>query len=195
MSPTWKSCSGTLPTPLCCTAASWTGNSQPSHDFIPIITLISLIGRFPVYIYCFGCRQELHQRRNVIIFPFHCSAFILIVSFQINQRPMLGKVPPCSGPASFLAQRQLSEINYRETVFIASPLWGRRLPRREQPSDTLSLSPALIVQKMWFVPLLYFPGKRGVCKRARAPVAWTHLLFICTVFVCVCVSQMWFFNH
>lgn len=73
---------------------------------------------------------------------------------------------------------ELSEINYGETVFIASPLWGRGGSCGEQPSDTLSHSPALIVQKMWFVPPLYFPGKRGCsCGWVGALVAWAALLF------------------
>lgn len=42
---------------------------------------------------------------------------------------------------------------------------------REPGSDTLSHSPALIVQKMWFVPQLYFQGK-VVFTVGGVPVTW-----------------------
>lgn len=47
---------------------------------------------------------------------------------------------------------------------------------REQGSDTLSHSPALIVQKMWFVPQPHFLGKVVFTVRG-VPVAWIALLF------------------
>lgn len=78
---------------------------------------------------------------------------------------------------------------------------------REQVSDTLSRSLALIVQKMWFVPQLHFLGK-VVFTVGGVPVAWIALLFnhpgtlvcmcvyvymcacslACFQFVCVCLS-------
>lgn len=75
---------------------------------------------------------------------------------------------------------------------------------REQVSDTLSRSPALIVQKMWFVPQLHFLGK-VVFTVGGVPVAWIALLFNhpgtlafvcvlvcspgCLQYVCVCLSK------
>lgn len=90
-----------------------------------------------------------------------------------------------SASASSLAEWELSETNYRETIFITLLL--RRGKRGdgpadllgscwEQASDTLSHSPALIVQKMWFVPRLYFLGK-VVFTVGGVPVAWIASLF------------------
>lgn len=73
---------------------------------------------------------------------------------------------------------------------------------REQGSDTLSRSPALIVQKMWFVPQLHFLGK-VVFTVGGVPDAWIDVIFnhpgtyacvgvcVCAcapLFVCVCLS-------
>lgn len=66
--------------------------------------------------------------------------------------------------------------------------------RGEQGSDTLSRNPALIVQKMWFVPQLHFLGK-VVFTAGGAPVAWIALLFnhpgtlacVCVFLLSVCV--------
>lgn len=58
---------------------------------------------------------------------------------------------------------------------------------REQVSDTLSHSPALIVQKMWFVPQLHFLGK-VVFAVGGVTVAWIALLFNHpATLACVCV--------
>lgn len=82
-----------------------------------------------------------------------------------------------------LTEWKLSETNYRETIFITLPLQGRGDGPadslgscREQGSDTLSHSPALIVQKMWFVPQPHFLGKVVFTVRG-VPVAWIALLF------------------
>lgn len=57
----------------------------------------------------------------------------------------------------------------------------------EHGSDTLSHSPALIVQKMWFVPQLHFLGK-VVFTVGGVPVSWIALLFNHPgTLECVCV--------
>lgn len=61
---------------------------------------------------------------------------------------------------------------------------------REPGSDTLSHSPALIVQKMWFVLQLHFLGK-VVFTVGGVPVTWIALLFSHTgtfEYVCACVA-------
>lgn len=109
---------------------------------------------------------------------------------------------PPSRPRPSLAERELSETNYGETILITLLLQrgeGTGLltpaapPLGARPWYTYSHSPALIVQKMWFVPWLFFLGK-VVFAVGGVPAAWIASLFsssqALSVRACVCVCRV-----
>lgn len=125
------------------------------------------------------------QQLNV---THHQSPFKEVLCWKCRgaeQSGLLSAAAVAAASASSLTEWELSETNYRETIFITLLLrQGKRGDgpadllgsRWEQASDTLSHSPALIVQKMWFVPRLYFLGK-VVFTVGGVPVAWIASLF------------------